>query len=201
MLKQLMTIIAATLISLPANAAVETGKLAPDFTGKTATGAEVSLDQFRGKNVVLEWTNPECPFVVKHYGGGNMQALQKQVTDGGAVWLSINSSADGKQGNLSPEQAQKVIAEKNIASTHYLLDPTGLIGSLYGAQTTPHIFIINAEGILVYQGAIDSIASFDAADIEKADNYVSKTLAALNSGQKVDPTSTTPYGCSVKYKN
>ena len=201
MLNHITLALITLFAAFPAMASVEVGKLAPNFTGADAAGANVTLEQFRGKNVVLEWTNPECPFVVKHYSGGHMQALQQELTADGTIWLSINSSGEGKQGHLTAEQAQAVVAEKNIAATHYLLDPSGEIGKLYDAKTTPHMFIINAEGILVYAGAIDSIASFNAEDIDKAENYIGTNMQALKKGETITTAETTPYGCSVKYKN
>ena len=171
MLKYL-TVAFAAIFAFPSQsiAAVEIGKLAPNFTGKDIHGKSVSLDDYRGKTVVLEWNNPECPFVVKHYSSNNMQKLQKDAVDDGAIWLSINSSGKGKQGYLTPEQAQASYKEKGLASTSYLLDPAGAIGKLYDAKTTPHVFIVDKEGLLAYQGAIDSKPSFDPKDIEGAEN-------------------------------
>ena len=192
----------AALFVLPTQtiAAVEVGKLAPNFTATDIYGKEVSLDDYRGKTVVLEWNNPECPFVVKHYSSGNMQQLQKEATADGAVWLSINSGGKDKQGYLTAEQAKVNFEEKGLASTSYILDPAGAIGKQYDAKTTPHMFIVDTEGLIAYQGAIDSKASFDPKDIEGAENYVSLALASLKAGEPVATPSTKPYGCSVKYK-
>jgi len=160
---------------------------------------EHSLSDFKGKNVVLEWSNHECPFVVKHYEPGNMQKIQKQATEDGAVWLTIVSSAEGKQGNVTAEEANQIMDEMGANSTARILDPSGAIGKLYGAKTTPHMFVINKEGILSYAGAIDSDSSFKQSSIEGATNYVMAALKDLNSGKSVEVASTKPYGCSVKY--
>ena len=182
-----------------AMAEVVNGEVAPDFTLTDVNGQKHSLSDYRGKNVVLEWTNHGCPFVVKHYDSGNMQKLQKTYTDKGVVWLSINSSAAGKQGNMSPEEWQKTLVEKKAFATATLLDEDGTVGKQYGAKTTPHMYIIDVAGKLVYQGAIDSIPSADSNDIEKAENYVSKALDETMSGQAVSQPQTKAYGCGVKY--
>lgn len=180
-------------------AEIQTGSKAPEFSLQDINGQSRSLSEFSGKYVVLEWINHSCPFVVKHYNSGNMQNLQKTYTDKGVVWLSINSSAAGKQGNMSPEDWKKTQAEKNSAATGTLLDPDGTVGKLYGAQTTPHMYIVNPEGNLIYQGAIDSVESTDAADIPKSQNYVQSALDEAMSGKTVSTPSTKAYGCSVKY--
>ncbi len=191
----LLTGLASTLI-----AAVETGKSAKDFTLTDSNGKSHSLSGFKGKYVVLEWYNPDCPFVKKHYNGSdNMQALQKEYTAKGVIWLSINSSATGKQGHYSGEEFNKIMAEKKSAPTAILLDQDGKVGREYEAKTTPHIFIVNPEGVLIYQGAIDSTASADPADIANSENYVKATLDAAMSGKAIVKGSTKPYGCSVKY--
>ncbi len=177
----------------------EIGKPAPDFTATDSNGVSHKLSDFKGKNVVLEWTNHECPFVVKHYESGNMQALQKEATDGGAVWLSIVSSAEGKQGHTTPEAANEVIAKDKSAATARLLDSSGEIGRLYAAKTTPHMFVVDKEGVLVYAGAIDDDPSFKQDGIKTATNYVRAALADLAAGKPVTTASTKPYGCSVKY--
>jgi peroxiredoxin len=181
------------------NAAVELGKPAPDFIGVDSHGQTRMLSDLKGRTVVLEWTNHGCPFVRKHYGSGNMQALQKKYTDQGVVWLSIVSSAEGKQGNVTPEESLKLIEEQGSHATARILDPSGEIGRLYGAKTTPHMFVIDAEGILVYAGAIDNNRSPNPATIEGATNYVAAALDAMAAGQLVDAVNTQPYGCSVKY--
>lgn len=176
-----------------------TNSAAPNFTLVDTNGESHSLSDFKGKYVVLEWVNYDCPFVKKHYSEGNMQGLQKTLTAEGVIWLSINSSAKGKQGAFSASEVNKLIQEKGAMPTAYLLDTDGKVGKLYGAKTTPHMFIINPEGALIYQGAIDSIPSFDVADIAKADNYVLKAISEAKSGQPILNSSTQPYGCSVKY--
>lgn len=184
----------------PAFAAAEVGKPAPDFTATDIKGNAVKLSDLKGKNVVLEWTNHECPFVVKHYESGNMQAAQKTATEGGAVWIAINSSAPGMQGNTTPEQAAKIEMDAGVASSHRILDESGEIGQLYGAKTTPHMFVINAEGNVAYAGAIDSVPDTKAESIEGATNYVLAALDEIKAGKPVTTASTTPYGCGVKYK-
>jgi peroxiredoxin len=175
------------------------GKSAPVFTLKDAEGVEHSLAEFQGKYVVLEWVNFGCPFVKKHYGAGNMQGLQAEYTAKGVVWLSICSSAPGKQGYYEGEELKKQIAERKGAATHYLLDPQGGVGKAYGARTTPHMYVIDPAGSLVYAGGIDDIASADPEDIAKAKNYVRLALDELLAGKPVATTASPPYGCSVKY--
>lgn len=182
-----------------ATAAPEPGKPAPEFTLKDSNGTEHSLADFKGKTVILEWNNFGCPFVKKFYGSGKMQEFQKMATDDGAVWLTICSSAEGKQGYLTPEEANAKIESEKMNSTAFLLDPDGTVGKAYNAKTTPEIFIINGEGTLVYMGAIDDKKSANPDDIADATNYVKTTLASLKAGEPVEPASTTPYGCSVKY--
>ena len=180
-------------------AAVETGTLAPEFTLRDSNNTEHQLSDFKGKYVVLEWTNHLCPFVKKFYKNGDMQALQKEMTGEGVVWLQVLSSAKGKQGYLESAEAQKVRKEQGFNSTALLLDPKGTVGGTYGARTTPHMFLINPEGVLIYQGAIDSIKSINSNDIAKATNYVKAAYEAAVAGEPVEPHTTTPYGCSVKY--
>ncbi len=182
-----------------AQAATEIGASAPDFTGTDSHGKTHKLSDFKGKTVVLEWTNPSCPYVEKHYEPKNMQGLQEKYTGEDVVWLTINSSADGKQGNLTPEEANTLIEEEGVKSTAYILDPEGTIGKLYDAKTTPHMFVIDKEGTLVYAGAIDSDDSFKSETIDGATNYVAAALDALAQGAEVEIASTKPYGCSVKY--
>lgn len=178
---------------------VTTDEAAPDFTLTDTLGNAHSLSDFKGKFVVLEWTNDECPFVVKHYKSGNMQALQKQYTGKDVVWLSICSSAPGKQGNKSAEAWNAVIQEQASSATALLLDEDGTVGKMYGAKTTPHMFVINPEGTLIYQGAIDSIKSWKPEDIPEAVNYVSLALNSAMNGEPIDEPETKAYGCSVKY--
>lgn len=193
----LLALIFAAL--LPAVQAAQVGQPAPAFTLKDTHGTAHNLSDFKGKTVVLEWINHECPFVLKHYSGGAMQALQKEYSGKGVVWLSICSSAPGKQGHMSPEQWNKTTAEKGAAPTAVLLDEDGAIGKLYQAKTTPHMYVINPEGVLVYAGAIDSIKSTNAADIPKATNYVKAALDEVLAGKPVTTASTEAYGCSIKY--
>lgn len=178
---------------------VTVGGQAPDFTLKDIYGRSHSLSDYRGKYVVLEWTNYECPFVKKHYNSFNMQELQRKLTAEGVVWLSINSSAPGKQGHFSPAEWQRLSHEKGVVATAILLDSDGRVGRAYGAKTTPHMFVIDPQGSVIYQGAIDSIPSTDTADIPIAKNYVVQALKEARAGEPVSQPSTQPYGCSVKY--
>jgi len=180
-------------------ASIEVGQTAPDFTLLDSSGKQRSLSEFEGKYIVLEWFNPECPFVQKHYNSGNMQGLQGKYTSQNVAWLSIDSSAEGNQGYLDPKNAQQFIDESQVKSTAVLLDPLGNVGKLYGAKTTPHMFIIDPTGTLVYQGAIDDISSADKDDISKAKNYVDETLSLALAGESISAFSTKSYGCSVKY--
>ena len=202
-MRLLSTIIAAwaalLLCTQVGNAAVTTGDKAPAFTATTASGETVSLADYAGKTVVLEWTNKGCPFVKKFYESGKMQSLQKTATDDGVVWLSVISSAPGKQGHMGGEEAVAHAKDVNASPSAIILDPQGTLGKQYGAKTTPHIFIINAAGELVYQGAPDNIASPSQDDLAKATNYVTATLAALKAGTPIEVSTTQPYGCSVKY--
>ena len=176
------------------------GSAAPDFSVSDSKGKTQSVSQYKGKYVVLEWFNPECPFVKKHYGGGNMQKLQEEFTGKGVVWLSVDSSAPGKEGNLTPEQAEKKMAEWKAHSTALLLDEEGKAGKTYGAKNTPHMFVINPEGKIIYAGAIDSKATPNPADIPNSTNYVKVALDESLEGKPVTTSTTKPYGCSVKYK-
>jgi peroxiredoxin len=177
------------------------GQPAPNFTATDLNGKSRSLSEFKGKYVVLEWHNQGCPFVKKHYESGNMQKLQKDLTGKGAVWLSIISSAPGAQGYVTPEQEKAYLAEKQAAPTDVLFDPEGTLGHLYGAKTTPHMFVIDDKGILVYAGAIDDTPSTDAADVATAKNFVRAAYEEASAGKPVTTASTAPYGCGVKYKN
>ncbi len=175
------------------------GKPAPEFMLPGSDCRAHALADYKGKVIVLEWTNPGCPFVKKWYGSGEMQKLQKEATAAGVVWLRINSSAPGKQGSQSPSETVATEREQHIASTMTLLDPEGKVGRLYGAKTTPHMFVISSKGLLVYAGAIDSKPSVDPADIPGATNYVTAALADLAAGKPVATPATQAYGCSVKY--
>jgi peroxiredoxin len=182
-------------------AETEIGNPAPNFTLPDTNGKKVSLANFKGKYVVLEWYNPDCPFVGKHYRSGNMQELQKEFTSQGVVWISIDSSAPGAQGNYPPEKLNQISAHDGASRTALLLDPEGKIGRLYGAKTTPDMYIINPGGILVYKGAIDNKRSTDPADVKTATNYVKSALQDAMTGKPVTPAVTQPYGCSVKYSS
>ena len=175
------------------------GASAPNFTLTDTKGAAHALADFSGKPVVLEWTNPDCPFVKKHYGAKNMQALQAKYVAQGAVWLSVCSSAPGKQGHYPADEWNRILAEQGSAATALLLDPDGQVGRAYGAKTTPHLFVIDAAGTLVYDGAIDDQPSTDSADIPGARAYVVEALDAVLAGAPVPVAQTKPYGCSVKY--
>jgi peroxiredoxin len=176
------------------------GSAAPEFSLPDAKGKTHSLSEYKGKYVVLEWFNPECPFVKKHYGGGNMQKLQEQYTGKGVAWLTIDSNAPGTEGNLSPEQVEKVASAWKTKQTALLLDPEGKAGRAYGAKNTPNMVIISPEGKIVYQGAIDSKATPNPGDIPSSTNYVKVALDESLSGKPVSNPTTKPYGCSVKYK-
>src|SRR5437763_760946 len=198
LLTALLAIAAFTALFAADSPAV--GTSAPDFSLTDSKGKTQSVSQYKGKYVVLEWFNPECPFVKKHYGSGNMQKLQEEFTGKGVVWLSIDSSAPGLEGNLTAEQANAKIAEWKAHSSALLLDPDGKAGRTYGAKNTPHMFVINPEGKIVYEGAIDSKATANPADIATASNYVKAALDESLAGKTVTTPSSRPYGCSVKYK-
>ncbi len=178
---------------------VRPGTAAPDFTVIDTSGKPVSLSSFKGKLVVLEWTNHDCPYVRKHYGTGTMQQLQRDATADGVVWLSVISSARGQQGHVEALEADKLTADRKAAPTAVLLDTDGKVGRLYGASTTPHMFIIDRAGALAYMGGIDDKPSSSPDTIKTARPYVREALAALRDGKPAATTSTRPYGCSVKY--
>jgi peroxiredoxin len=179
----------------------EIGKTAPNFTLPDTNGKKISLADFKGKYVVLEWYNPDCPFVGKHYKSGNMQGLQKEFTSKGVVWITIDSSAPGAQGNYPPAELNQISARDGASRTALLLDPEGKVGRLYGAKTTPDMYVINPAGILLYQGAIDDKRSTDLADVKTATNYVKTALQQAMTGKPVTTAATRPYGCSVKYSS
>lgn len=191
-------ITAAALVVSTASAAPP-GNAAPAFKEVNTAGKDISLADFKGKTVVLEWTNNGCPFVQKHYNSKNMQATQAAATKDGVIWLSVISSKAGAQGNVTPEQADKLTADRGAKPTHVLLDPDGSMGKAYGARTTPHMYIITPDGKIAYNGAIDSIQSNKVEDVPKAMNYVTTALAGLKAGKAPDPALTVPYGCDVKY--
>ena len=177
------------------------GSAAPDFSLKDSKGQSHSLSQYKGKTVVLEWFNPECPFVKKHYGSDNMQKLQKQYTDKGVVWLTIDSSAEGMEGYITADQANKIMTQWKTHQTALLLDPDGVAGKAYGAKNTPDMIVINPEGKIVYEGAIDSKASPNPADIPASTNYVKAALDESLGGKAVSNAQTKPYGCHITYKS
>lgn len=179
---------------------VEVGAAAPAFTLVDAGGTTHSLSDFKGKYVVLEWVNFGCPFVRKHYDSGNMQGLQSTYRERGVVWLSICSSAPGKQGYFEGKELTERIAAEKSRATAYLVDRDGTVGQEYGAKTTPHMFVINPEGTMIYAGGIDDIASTNKEDLKTAVNYVRATLDAAMNGKPVRVTTSRPYGCSVKYR-
>jgi peroxiredoxin len=190
---------AVALAPAAAHAASDLGKPAPLFTGTDSHGKSWSLAALRGKVVVLETTNHDCPYVGKQYRSGNMQALQREAAAKGAVWLTIAASAPGEQGYVTADQANEIVRRNNAAPAAVLLDPQGKIAHAYGATVTPHMFIIDASGILVYKGGIDSIVSTNVADIPRAKQYVRIALDQVLAGKPVTDASTRPYGCSMKY--
>lgn len=180
-------------------AAAVVGKAAPDFALADTDGKPVNLSDFQGKTVVLEWNNPECPYVKKHYGSGNMQKTQAAAAQDGVVWLTVNSGAPGNQGHMSGAEAKAVLAENGARSTAYLLDPEGTVGKTYDAKTTPHMYIVDQAGALVYAGGIDDKPTSDPADIEGARNHVLAALSEIKAGKPVSVPTSRPYGCTVKY--
>lgn len=195
-LKHLMigaALLAASLPTLSAKAVV--GQPAPDFTVTDIDGRDHTLSKLKGKTVVLEWVNPECPFVARHYGTGNMPSLQKEASGDGVVWITINSGAKGEQGDYAPEKVKAWLKKHGAAPTAYVRDHDGKVGKLYQAKTTPHMFVINPEGVLIYDGAIDSSPRGD----KNAEPYVKAALAAAKEGKLPAKTTSQPYGCGVKY--
>lgn len=199
MLKTLMTATAIAAFALPAVAAPVLGEIAPGFTAKDANGETVNLSDYAGKTVVLEWTNDQCPYVKKHYGAGNMQKTQETAAADGAVWLTIISSAEGKQGYVTPDEAKALTTERNAKPTEIILDVSGDVGRAYEAKTTPHMFVIDPAGKLVYAGGIDDKPTADPKDIEGANNYVLAALDDLKNNRPVANPESEPYGCAVKY--
>lgn len=198
-----MCAIAAPALAEPAatgaTPSLEVGKPAPLFDTKDTNGVDVKLADLKGKIVVLEWTNNECPYVKKQYDSGNMQAVQKKATDDGVVWISVVSSAEGKEGYVTPEQANTITKERGAVPTYKILDPSGTIGHMYDAKTTPHMFVVDKDGVLAYAGAIDSDPSFKPESVKTAKNYVLAAIDDLKAGRAVETPSTNPYGCGVKY--
>lgn len=191
---------ATFLMGTNALAAPAVGQQAPDFVAVDTSGTQHRLSDFAGKFVVLEWTNPGCPFVRKHYGSGNMPATQKAATAKGVVWLAVNSTERAASEYMKPTAVDAWMKEHAAAPTAVLMDEDGVIGQAYGARTTPHIFIIDPKGVLVYAGGIDSIPSAHVDDIQTATNYVNKALAEALGGKPISVAATRPYGCSIKYK-
>lgn len=190
---------AALLLATFTVSAARVGEPAPGFTGTDSKGKTHTLADYRGRFVVLEWHNRDCPYVKKHYGAGNMQALQTEWTGKGVVWLTIISSAPGQQGHQSPEAANAYFAEQKWAASAVILDPEGKIGRLYDAKTTPHMYVIDPAGNLVYNGAIDDKPTSDAADIPTAKSFIAAALTEAMAGKPVSTPTSRPYGCSVKY--
>ncbi len=201
-MKQMLTAFAAlAVIAAPASAAPLVGLPAPNFKLNDADGRVVQLSDFKGKTVVLEWNNPGCPFVKKHYGSGNMQKTQAAARAVGAVWLSINSGAPGEQGHMNGAEAKAFVASAKAQPTAYLLDPKGVVGRGYDAKTTPHMYIVDAKGTLVYAGGIDDKPTPNPGDINGARNHVLAALSEIQAGKAVSVASSRPYGCNVKYAN
>jgi peroxiredoxin len=191
---------AGFLLVLAATAlAVRVGEPAPGFTAIDSNGKSQNLSDYKGKYVVLEWHNQGCPYTKKHYESGNMQRLQKEWTAKGVVWFTVISSAPGTQGFVTPSQENDYVKQMKAAPTAVLMDPGGTLGKLYDAKTTPHMYIIDPQGTLIYQGAIDDKPTADQADIQGAKNYVSVALTQALAGKPVTDAATRPYGCSVKY--
>ena len=190
---------ALVVIPTRAWAAPKVGVAAPAFSAVATNGQAVSLADQRGKLVVLEWTNHDCPYVVKHYSTGNMQALQKEATGQGVAWLTIISSAPGTQGHVSAGQADELTSTRKASPTAVLLDPSGVVGKAYGATNTPHMYVIDKAGTLMYAGAIDDRPTTRRADVQGAQNYVREALQAVTAGQPVKTPVTRAYGCTVKY--
>ena len=186
-------------LAAPALAAPAIGQPAPAFTIKDGAGKTRSLAEFKGQTVVLEWTNAGCPYVQKHYESGNMQGLQKAATQDGVVWLTLISSAPGKQGYVSSDEAKTWRTATGAGATALLLDPAGRVGRTYQAKVTPHMYVVNAAGTLVYMGGIDDKPSADPASLKGAKNYVAAALADLSAGRPVANTVSRPYGCTIKY--
>jgi AhpC/TSA family len=184
-----------------AQATATVGQAAPNFSAKDVTGKTVSLADFKGKTVVLEWVNPGCPYVRKHYDGGNMQGTQQDALAKNVVWLAVNSTGTDHPDYLPPARLAEWMKKQKAPATHTLMDEDGKIGKAYGARTTPHMYIVDGKGMLVYAGGIDSIPSASASDIPKATNYIKVSLNEIAGGKAVSNNVTRPYGCSVKYKS
>ena len=193
--------LAASLLPCTVSAQAVVGSPAPEFTATDSHGASHSLDRYRGKYVVLEWHNQGCPYTRKHYVSGNMQSLQKEWTAKGVVWFTVISSAPGQQGYVTDSQENAYLAQMHADPTAVLMDADGRLGHLYGAKTTPEMYVIDPNGKLIYEGAIDDRPTPDTADIKGADNYLTEALTEAMAGKAIATTYTRPYGCSVKYAN
>jgi peroxiredoxin len=200
-MRRILSTISIGILALASASAfgVRVGNPAPDFTGTDSNGKTQSLSEYKGKYIVLEWSNRDCPFTRKHYESGNMQSLQKEWTAKGVVWLTILSSAPGQQGYVTASEENAQLARVHASPTAAILDPEGTIGHEYDAKTTPNMFVINPSGKLIYAGAIDDHATPDAGDIKVSKNYVSEALSQAMAGGVVATSYTRPYGCSVKY--
>ncbi len=194
----LLTSIAGAFALATASAA-DIGQPAPAFSAKDLQGKEVSLAEMKGKTVVLEWVNFDCPFVKKHYSSGNMQKLQEDAASKDVVWITVNSSAEGKQGYLETSKMSELATDQGVKSAHFVMDTDGTIGKAYDAKVTPHMFIISKDGVLAYDGAIDSKATTDQADVSTADKLFVNALEAVLAGSEVESAKNKPYGCNVKY--
>jgi peroxiredoxin len=204
MKQALLVSLAAASIAFAAtnvDASATVGQPAPSFTLKDTNGKTVNLADYKGKTVVLEWHNSECPFVKKHYDSANMQGLQSKYTKDGVVWLSVNSTEPAHQDYKKPEAINAILKSSNSAPTAYLMDENGNAGKAYGAKTTPHMYVINPQGTLVYAGGIDDKRSTNVADVKTAKNYVVAALDEMKAGKPVTVATSTPYGCSIKYKS
>ncbi|MDP1580112.1 MAG: redoxin domain-containing protein [Candidatus Didemnitutus sp.] len=202
LVSSLVAVVLATTVIATVTASPVVGQPAPDFTLTDINGVTHTLSSFQGRTVVLEWVNPECPFVVKHYDkSGNIPATQKAARDQGVVWLLINSGHPGAQGDFDKAKVDAWMVRTGASADAYFRDQDGKIGKLYDARTTPHMYIIDATGTLVYAGGIDDIRSSNPADIAKATNYVTVGLAEMSAGKAISTNTSRPYGCSVKYSN
>jgi cytochrome oxidase Cu insertion factor (SCO1/SenC/PrrC family) len=200
LLTKILLVGAASLAACGLVTAAVVGQPAPNFTLTDISGKTHQLSDFKGKTVVLEWVNPECPFVVKHYDRtGNIPKTQSAATSDGVVWLQVNSAHPGAQGDYSPAEVAAWTKKTNAAATAYLRDPEGKVGKLYDARTTPHLYVVNGDGTLVYAGGIDNKATSNVEDISSATNYVTAALADLKAGKPVAVSKSRPYGCGIKY--
>lgn len=198
-MKTIASTLFAGLMAMASTFAAEPGKPAPAFTAKSVKSEDVSLSSLKGRTVVLEWVNFDCPFVKKHYSSGNLPKLQETYTAKGVVWITVNSSAPGKQGHLEPAKLAERAAKEGSKASHLIADPDGAIGKAYGAKVTPHVFVIAPDGTLAYNGAVDSKASTKAEDIESADQLLANAMDAVLAGKEVANAKNAPYGCGVKY--